>query len=98
MAGVLVSRDSTWDLLSLYFVVPLQTLTQRGVVLSMPSKSPYYFSPELLKGELYPFVISTMKKIVPKEARAVSTVTLRQKLNGRSSSAIKEHSSAVFPP
>jgi len=46
----------------------------------------------------YPFVISTKKKIVPKEARAVSTVTLRQKLNGRSSSAISEHPAAVFPP
>ena len=45
----------------------------------------------------YPFVISTMKKIVPKDARAVSAVTFLQKLNGKSSNAINEHSSVVFP-
>jgi len=45
----------------------------------------------------YPFVISTMKKIVPNEARAVSAVMFLQKLNGRSSDAINEHSSAVLP-
>jgi hypothetical protein len=38
-----------------------------------------------------------MKKIVPNEARAVSAVMFLQKLNGRSSDAINEHSSAVLP-
>jgi len=35
----------------------------------------------------YPFVISTMKKMVPKVARAVSAVTFLQKFNGKSCKA-----------
>ena len=50
-----------------------------------------------LAREAYPFVISTRKKIAPKEARAVSAVTFLQKLNGKSWSAISEQDSGVLP-
>jgi hypothetical protein len=38
-----------------------------------------------------------MKKIVPNDARAASAVIFLQKLNGKSSNAIKEQLSGVFP-
>jgi len=45
---------------------------------------------------IYPFVISTMKKMVPKEARAVSVTIVLQKFRGNTAFAMTEQLSRVL--
>ena len=68
---------------------------QKDVFLSSLSKNPYC---QLRNpGEVYPLVTSTMKKMIPNEARAVSAVTSLQKLNGKRLFAVPEHEFIVPP-